>query len=324
MVKNFFVPLGIVLVFFVVGIVFSSYDNAEEYRPVKNSFEEKYGIFPVPVPEEVYFAGERIPLENFDIHESYDKELLINTYWQSQTVMFIKKANRYFPIIEPILKEHGIPEDFKFLAVAESGLSNVTSPAGAKGYWQILKGTGRELGLEINTQVDERLSIEKATVAACKYLKKSYKKYGSWAMAAASYNAGRRNISKQVQRQKTDYYFDLVLGEETGRYVYRIAALKTILENPEKYGFWVKKEDMYPIIPVKKITVDTTINNLPDFAHHLNINYKVLKALNPWLRESYLPNSSRKEYTIHIPEKGFRSIRPNLHFYPEDSVYLPN
>ena len=262
--------------------------------------------YQVPIPAELTFAGENVPIHLFDVRESLDRELQVNTYWHSQTVLLLKRANRYFPLIEPILKDKGIPDDFKYLAVAESALSQVVSPSQAVGFWQILEATGKELGLEINNEVDERYHIEKSTEAACNFLLKRYKKYGNWTMAAASYNFGRSGISKQMERQNNQDYYDMVLGEETGRYVFRILALKCIFEHPEKYGFYLNKSDLYPPIESYEVKVDSAITNVAAFAEHYKTSYKIIKLLNPWLREAYLPNKSGKTYIIQIPKKGFR------------------
>ncbi len=309
--------------FIIMGLLISSFSNNTEIEKdnhTTKTFHSNYAIFPVALPNTVHFAGEPVPINNFDVQESLDREMLINTYWQSQTLLFIKRCNKFFPVIEPILKENGIPDDFKYLAVAESGLMNVTSSAGAKGFWQFLKGTATDFKLEVNSEIDERYHVEKATEAACMYFKKSYNKFGSWSMAAASYNMGRRNTIRQISRQKTNNYFDLVLDEEAARYVYRIIAIKLILESPANYGFYVKKEQMYSPIPHKTVEVDTAIQHLADFAHAMNINYKVLKELNPWLRVNKLSNANGKTYQIKIPKKGYREILPNIEFYPEDSL----
>jgi hypothetical protein len=262
----------------------------------------------VTLPSEISFAGERIPLENFDVRESLDKELLVNTYWHSQTFLLIKRANRFFPEIEPILEKYGIPDDFKYLALAESGLTNAVSPAGAAGIWQFVKPTGIEYGLEINDEVDERYSIQKSTEAACKFLKHSYNLYKSWTMAAASYNMGRTGLNKQIARQQSRNYYDILLNDETSRYVFRIASLKTIVSNPEKYGFIISKEDLYPPYQSKDMHVSVPINDIAQFAFQHGTNYKMIKILNPWLRDNVLTNKYRKTYTIKLPEKGFRVV----------------
>lgn len=262
--------------------------------------------YQIILPDSLSFANENVPLKYFDVRESLDRELQLNTYWHSQTLLLLKRANRFFPIIEPILKEKGIPNDFKYLAVAESALAQEISPAKAVGFWQILESTGRELGLEINKEVDERYNIEKSTRVACDFLQKSYNRFGSWTIAAATYNFGRNGIDRQIDRQKNESYYNLVLGDETGRYLYRILAFKVILENPKKYGFILKQTDLYPPLKYSTVEVDTQITNIARFADHFNTNYKMLKTFNPWLRENYLPNKSRKKYQIQIPEKGFR------------------
>jgi len=272
----------------------------------RDSLPSRNLAYQISLPDSLKFANEDVPLKYFDVRESLDRELQLNTYWHSQTLLLLKRANRFFPVIEPILKEKGIPDDFKFLAVAESALANEISPSKAVGYWQILEKTGKELGLEINKDVDERYSIEKSTKAACDYLLKSYIKYGNWTLAAASYNYGSNGIDKQIDRQNNQSYYNLVLGEETGRYLYRIIAFKVIFQNPKKYGFILDKNDLYPPLKYYDVVVDTTINNIARFAEHFETNYKMLKTMNPWLRSNILPNITKKKYTIHIPEGGFR------------------
>ncbi len=267
-----------------------------------------FTVSAVPIPDQADFAGERAPLENFDVKEALDRELLVNTYWHSHTLLLIKRANRYFPVIERILSENGIPEDFKYLPVAESDLMNLVSPADAVGYWQFKKGTGQDYGLEINGEVDERYHLEKSTRAACAFLKRSYELYGSWTMAAASYNAGRAGLNRQVERQGTRNYYDLLLTEETGRYVYRLLALKLIMSDPESYGFRFEPEELYPSIPTYQVTVDGTVKDFAEFARRYSVNYKVLKLFNPWLRDNKLTNSGNRTYYISIPEKGFREF----------------
>ncbi|HCT30246.1 MAG TPA: murein transglycosylase [Bacteroidales bacterium] len=262
--------------------------------------------YQVSLPDTLTFANEQVPLKFFDVRESLDRELQLNTYWHSQTLLLLKRANRFFPVIEPILKEKGIPDDFKYLAVAESALANEVSPSRAVGYWQILEKTGKELGLEINKDVDERYNIDKSTRAACSYLQKNYTKFGNWTMAAASYNYGSNGIDKQIDRQNNQSYYNLVLGEETGRYLYRILAFKVIFQNPKKYGFILDKNDLYPPLKYYDVAVDSSITNIARFAEHFETNYKMLKTMNPWLRSNTLPNITKKKYIIHIPNKDFR------------------
>lgn len=283
--------------------------QAQTYRDTnkfEQNFYDKYGVYALNVPEEVFFAGEEVPVELFDVRESLDRELLVNTYWHSQTLFLMKRAARYFPIIEPILQEYGVPDDFKYLAVAESGLENARSPANAVGYWQFLTGTARDYGLEINNEVDERYSIEKSTEAACKFLLQSYKLYNDWTLAAASYNMGRDGINKQMVRQKENDYYDLLLGEETSRYVFRIIALKTIFNNPREYGFNLREKDLYKPVPFELVEVTGSVADFADFAKEHGTNYKILKFLNPWLREAYLLNPSGKTYFIKVPREDAR------------------
>ena len=275
--------------------IFSSTIENDETVHQKN-IAENYNIFSLSPPKDILFAGESVPLNEPEVYERFDRELHSNTYFHSNTILYFKKANRWFPIIEPILKENGIPDDFKYLALIESGLENVISPAGATGFWQFLKTTGQEYGLQINGEIDERYHVEKATVAACKYLNDSYEKYGSWALVAASYNAGKNRITKELDRQKADSYYNLLLNNETGRYVFRILAVKQIFTNPEQYGFNIRKKDLYQPLEFKVITIDSSISSFPQFASDHNISYKILKYFNPWLREAYLKNSSVTTY----------------------------
>lgn len=314
--------LGTFLIIALSIIVTSLSKSPDNINPpeLPQNFHQNYGIFPAPIPASISFATENVPIQNFDVFESLDREILVNTYWQSQTLIFLKRAHKYFPIIEPILKENNIPDDFKYLAVAESGLANVTSPASAKGFWQFMKGTAGDYKLEVNNEVDERYHLEKSTEAACKFLQESYNKYGSWSMAAASYNMGRRSLSNQIERQKCSIYYDLLLGDESGRYVYRLIAIKLILENPAEYGFYIKNNEKYAPIPFTIVEIDSSINNLADFAHANGTNYKILKELNPWLRDSKLINSKKRTYEIKIPKKNYRHIDLNPEFYPADSL----
>ena len=278
--------------------------NDTEYNKLRDS---TYSIYALPMPDSVSFAGDNVPLENFDVREALDKELHKITYWQSETFLYLKRANRFFPTIEKILEGQGLHDDFKYLAVAESGLTNAISPAGAKGFWQFLKATGKSYNLEINKEIDERYNLEKSTIAACKYLKNNYKKYGDWAMVAASYNTGQGNLNKQVTKQKTNNYYDLLLNSETSRYVYRIIAIKLILSNPEKYGFKYRQKDLYPAIKTYDVELSTSVSNFATYAKDLGINYKMLKTFNPWIRDNFLTNKNKKTYIIKVPLKGARA-----------------
>lgn len=259
----------------------------------------------VSLPSAIDFAGEKTPLHVADVRERFDREMIINTNLHSTTTLILKRANRTFPIIEPILKKYDIPDDFKYLAVIESGLANVVSPSGARGIWQFMPETAKEKGMEVNDFVDERYHLEKSTEAACKYLIEAKNKFGSWTLAAAAYNGGLGGINKQITNQQVNDYYDLLLTEETSRYVFRILALKEIMKNPVKYGFDLPKESLYHPIEVKKITVDSTITDLASFAKTQGINYKILKIHNPWLRDKSLANKIKKEYVLEIPVEGY-------------------
>lgn len=253
------------------------------------------------VPEAISFAGEEVPLHRIDVQEALRKELIVNTYLHSHTLQLLKNAPRMFARIEPILKENGIPEDFKYLAVIESNLNpSAVSPAGAVGLWQFLASTGEEAGLEVNSEVDERYNVEKATQAAGNYLKKAYERFGSWTMAAAAYNAGNSMIQKQMDIQKEKNYYDLLLGEETERYVFRILALKQILNHPNLYNF--EPPMAYPTEKVKIVKVKKSVADWADFANKHGISYKTLKRFNPWLRKNKLKNPAHREYEIRIPK----------------------
>lgn len=263
--------------------------------------DQNYNVFSIPTPTNVSFAGEIVPMEDMDIYERMDRELHINTYYHSNTFLLFKRANRWFPVIEDILKKNKIPEDFKYLALIESGFQNVVSPAGARGFWQFLESTAKEYGLEVNEEVDERYDVEKSTEAACRYLNDAYARLGSWSLAAGSYNMGIAGIQSELLRQKSDNYYDLLLNEETKRYLFRILAVKEIFESPEKYGFNVRESDLYPSLEYSIVEVDTAINDFADFAHSYGISYKTLKYFNPWLRQGYLNNEKGNIYQIKLP-----------------------
>ena len=278
----------------------------EGFTALKSYGEEpSYKVYALELPDSLSFAGEIVPLHSPDLKERLDRELLVNTYWQSNMMLLLKRANKYFPTIEKILKEEGVPNDLKYLSVIESGLENVISPAGAKGFWQIMRTTGREYGLEVNSNVDERYHIVSSTRMAAQYLKKAKDKFGSWTLAAASYNRGMSGIQRNLNAQEVESYFDLLLGKETSRYVFRILAIKEIIENPSKYGYVFDNTDLYYSVPVRYHGLDTAISNLTSFAQKMGINYKVLKIHNPWLLQNHLNNKSRKYYEIAIPEKGY-------------------
>jgi hypothetical protein len=259
----------------------------------------------VGLPTEIDFAGEAAPLTIVDVRERLDREMIINTNLHSSTTLIFKRASRAFPVIEPILKKYGVPDDFKYLAVIESGLVNAVSPAGARGVWQFMPETAKEKGMEVNDFVDERYDLEKSTEAACRYLLEAKNKFGNWTLAAASYNGGMFGINRQLENQQVTDYYDVLLTEETSRYVFRILALKEIMQNPAKYGFDIPKDQLYYPIEIKKIEIDTPIANLSSFAKGMGINYKILKLHNPWLRDKKLDNKSNKKYILEIPTEGY-------------------
>jgi len=299
--KTLFSFVLILNAFLAIKFFSFSVTQEEPKTDFQKLFAEHYRVFALQLPEKLSFANEQVPLHILDVREKVDRELLVNTYWQSNGLLLHKRANRYFPIIEPILKRNGIPNDFKYLALIESGLENVVSPAGATGFWQLLSATAKERGLEVNSLIDERYNVIKSTEAACSYLKEAKARLGSWTLAAASYNMGMSGISKQLDRQKVNNYYDLLLNSETGRYVYRLVALKEILEHSRKYGFYYNPEDLYPPFKTKVLSVDTSVTDLAAFANDKGYNYKILKLLNPWLRDSQLVNKSGKKYLIELP-----------------------
>ncbi len=301
----FITILGIALL---NNFIFSVNDPDEEYAKL---FKENQHTYSLNTPKELSFADEKVPLNIFDVRERIDRELMVNVYWQSQTLLLIKRAHRWFPVIEPILKKNNVPDDFKYLSVAESGLTNVVSPANAVGFWQFVEATGKTLGLEINDEVDERYSVERSTEAACLFFNKAHDQFGSWTLAAASYNMGTTGLDKQIEKQKALNYYDLLLSDETFRYVFRILAMKEVMTHPVQYGFYFRLQDLYSPFEYKTLTIDSSISDFADFSIQNKINYKTLKLLNPWLRQNYLTNKDRKTYSIEILKPGFTSSDEN-------------
>lgn len=310
MIKNAILFLFSVTISVAVYFLFNNSITTEnsEKQFKTEQLKNNYLIYSPLIPDEMSFAGESVPSENFDILESLDNEMLANAFWHSQMMRFLKRANRYFPIIEPILEKNNIPDDFKYLAVAESGLDNVVSSAKATGFWQFMPKTAKDYNLVVNKEVDERYNLEKSTQAACDYLNKAYVKFGNWTLVAASYNMGMGGLSRRMSEQKVDSYYNLFLNQETSRYVYRIVAIKTIMQDPSNYGFKLRKKDLYKSIPFHETTVDSTITDLKTWALEQGVYYKVLKNLNPWLRKPYLKNIEKRTFQIKIPEKGFRKF----------------
>jgi len=306
--KTFYFMLGVTVTITAVILsasVFLVNDNltAAKFNP-DEQYPQGYRIVTPSIPSEIEFAGERVPLENFEVYERIEREFIVSTYFHSLTILTIKRANRWFPVIEPILRRNNIPDDFKYLCVTESTLENVVSPAGATGFWQFMKDAGEKYGLEINDEVDERYHVEKSTQAACAYLQDAYETYGTWTMAAASYNMGTNGVDDQLERQKTDNYYNLVLNFETSRYIARIVAIKYIMQNLKAYGFDIKDDELYKPLKTFDITLDSSVDDFADYSIALGLNYKILKLYNPWLRDNILTNRDRKVYKIKIPEKG--------------------
>jgi hypothetical protein len=292
------------LLFVAANLFFTNNTNAAVDEKADGTFPQDYKIISPEIPDNITIFGEKVPLENFEVYERVDREILVNTYWHSATILAIKRAARWFPVIEPILKQNNIPDDFKYLAVVESNLENVVSPAGATGYWQFIKASAKKYGLEVGDEVDERYNLEKSTKAACGYLNEGYTKFGNWTMAAASYNAGVNGIEKWSGLQKANNYWNLALGSETSRYVSRIIALKLIMENPAAYGYDLKEDDLYKPLKYSEVKLDTSVTDFADYAVALGINYKTLKLYNPWLRDTSLKIKNGVTYKIKVPGEG--------------------
>ena len=263
------------------------------------STETNTQIIPVR-PQSISFAGEVVPLYKHYVLERLDRELLVNNFWHSNSILVLKRAPKYFPIIEPILQENGIPDDFKYLAVIESGLTHVTSPAGAEGFWQFMPQTARDYGLEVNGDIDERLNLIKSTESAAAYLMDAYAEFGNWTLAAAAYNAGVQRIKTSLEKQQTNSYYDLFLNEETSRYMYRMLATKLIFESPERYGFVIPKAQTYPFPKTKLVKVGTSPIDWVAFAKSQNMSYADLREMNPWIKGYQLSNWNNTEYEIRV------------------------
>ncbi len=306
--NRLYILIFIILVCFLsLCFVNFSQNNHQQIKPQKIKpytikIEQLY------IPDSITLFNENVPIDNFDTRESLERELLVNVYWQSQTTQFLKKVGRYFPIIEYVLKKNNVPEDFKYLALAESGFLHNVSPSGATGYWQFLEKTALQYGLTVNHYIDERYHIEKSTEAACKYFKDAYERFGSWTLAAASYNVGMYGLNKQTDYQYIDSYYDLHTNSQTGRYVFRILALKLIMEHPEKYGYFILTEEKYHLPEFTTLTIDTAISDIAQFAKDHNSNYKLLRIMNPWIRSKSLPTPQKENpYKIKIVDISHRN-----------------
>jgi membrane-bound lytic murein transglycosylase D len=283
------------------GLAFREINKAEEVTEVKADGRLQYKWFAPELPKAMTFAGEKVPLDRWEVREQLDRELLYNYYNQYSTIYILKQAERYLPVIEPLLKQNGIPDDFKYLCIAESALQNQTSRMGAVGFWQFMPGTAPTYGLEINDEVDDRYNVEKSTIAACKYFRQAYEKFGSWTSAAASYNMGQGGFNGMSTFQQSDNYYDLLLPEETMRYVFRILAFKQLIGESEKFGYVLGRNDAYKPIKTRTITVDKSIANLAQFAIDNGTTYRMVKQLNPWLRAKTLAVKPGRTYEIKLP-----------------------
>ena len=287
--------------FLVIALLYGCTSNSKSKKNAdtkNNSFQNLPDI-----PKSITFFGEKINLEDEDIRERLDREIITNVYFQSSTTFALKRANRYFPEIEKILKKQNIPEDFKYLAVIESNLSEVASPVGANGFWQFMPFTANEYNLDINNEVDERLNLSKSTTAACNFLSNAHGVFGDWVNACASYNRGIGGVQSDMSWQQTKHYFDTDMNNETGRYVFRIIAMKLIMENPKAYGFYIPKNQLYHPLKTKTIQLTGKINNLAEWANEKGINLKILRKLNPWLIGNKLTINPSK-YKIKLPLKS--------------------
>ncbi|PKR79654.1 murein transglycosylase [Brumimicrobium salinarum] len=294
------------LVFSLLFIFLTACTNSHSEKPplvqenIKTSTPKNHFVLP-KVPKQISFAGENIDFSDIDLKERMDNELVINNFWHSNTILMMKRANRWFPIIKKVFIEENVPLDLMYIAVIESGLQNVTSPRGAKGFWQFMKPTAKEYGLKVNQQVDERYHVEKSTRAACKYLKKAYERFGKWTLATASYNLGMYGVADNLERQKMSSFFDLSLNPETARYVFRVIAVKLVFENPKAYGFHIDSNALYPPYITKEILIDSNISNLYEWSKEQNISIKILRKLNPWIRGRDFRVNRKDTFFFKIP-----------------------
>ena len=292
----------------IAGEIFIYASQKEDSEAIQQrAIMTDYRVYAPVIPDTMTFAGEKVPLDLYYVREALDNELIINMYRQSSTVLYFKRANRYFPVIEPILEKNGIPEDFKYLCVIESGLTNATSPAKAQGFWQFIPSTGSKYGLLVNDEIDMRNDLEASTEAACKYLRSLYDRFHSWSAAAAAYNCGENGLGRRMSSQDESSYYDIRLNSETARYVYRILAMKLIMQHPRQYGYHLRHCDLYPPIPTRTVTLSGQNVDLYKFAKSNGTSYKMLRDLNPWLQTDNLKNKANKNYTVKLPvENGTR------------------
>ena len=285
------------------AFIFATRKEKNDDEILVRAIRADYRVYAPPMPDTLYFCGERVPLNLWYVREGLDRELVSNMYYQSNTLFNIKRAARVFPVIERILKEEGVPQDMKYLCVIESGLQCVTSPAGAQGYWQFMKTTGQKYGLEISDDIDMRNNLEASTHAACRYLKSLKARFGGWTEAAAAYNCGENGLGKRLESQQQQSYYELLLNSETQRYVYRILALKLIMQHPQDYGYTVRRCDTYPELPYEEVTLGGQNVDLVQFAADNGTSYKMVRTMNPWLTTDKLKNKGGNSYKVRIPTK---------------------
>ena len=301
--------IGIILLAITMAFCINATLPLQNDEQTERDFHNAYKIYSVPLPSKLDFAGEEVPLEYGFVHENIEREITVNTYWASATMLIMKRANRYLPAMKPIFKKYGVPEDLGYVAMIESQLANVISPAAAVGFWQFTKDAALENKLEVNDEVDERYNVILSTEAACQFMKSCYDRLGSWTLAAAAYNAGRTRIVTAVSDQDQHNFYHLYLNEETSRYLYRILALKIIMQDPQRYGFNLRNKDLYAPIPTDKIVVDYGIPDLNAFAVKNGVTLKTLKDFNPWLRKPKLTNKNKDTYTLLLPKQGFLLLK---------------
>ncbi len=280
-----------------------------------------FEVLGLNIPANLEFAGERVPQNDYEIKESLEKEFFSNKSWKNSSLALFSKAQKWFPLIEPILKQEHVPDDFKYVAVIESHLSNVVSPVGAGGFWQLMPNTAQGYGLIVNSEIDERYDVEKATRVACKHFKDAYKYFNNWTLSAAAYNVGIGGIQNALKKQNTDNYYDLLLNKETGAFIYRILAYKTLLSNPQHFGVKnkLKKSGGFPAY--KTVKIDSSVTNLNAFAKHINTNLITLKIFNPWLIGDKLTNPDKITYTFKIPKN--KNVDLSVYFndvFPQEAT----
>lgn len=304
--KKHIIAIAVLLIFIAIIKLFNSIVDADSVNLKEKYLEDNFKEFNLNIPPDLNFAGEPVPIEDFAVREKIDKAFVRSSFWTSKSTYHIKRAMRWFPVIEPILKAHNIPDDFKYVAIVESGFTNTVSPKGATGFWQFVESTATNYGLEINDNIDERFNVEKSTIAACKFLNDAYKELGSWTLVAAAYNRGISGILKQIEKQGYNNYYDLYLNNETAHYIFKILAIKEIITRPKNYGYNHEFEKGNGL-QTKNIKIDSSITDLQNFAQKLQVDYHLLKLLNPWILNDKLPNQDKKNYIIKLPIKGLEN-----------------